>query len=236
MSTVRVSPTMACKFTAPLELLPHYLREPRPSISPGGRRHMRTDCPNTLIADLKYTGLRSRVDPTIFERSFARTLGLSRLLILEKLPRPDDRDLYLKQRPAERGRPEIIRHYRNRLIGNIKEQHSDDVVEWVEQEGASNYHTFQVPYGPRFHARKVSHNPCPYIISNKTTVRFIVKQVLLLYTNLNHGYLVMGLSGYARQHLLSFQIEKLLHTKDLLLNAEWNQDTKDRRDNLHRHP
>lgn len=99
---------------------------------------------------------RSRVDPTIFERSFARTLGLSRLLVLEKLPKPDDRDAYLIQRRAERGRPEFVRRYRKRLVGNIKEREPDDVPEWVEQEEASNYHTFQVPYGPKFHAKKVS--------------------------------------------------------------------------------
>ena len=29
---------------------------------------------------------RSRVDPTIYERSFQRTLGLARLLVLERLP------------------------------------------------------------------------------------------------------------------------------------------------------
>jgi hypothetical protein len=47
---------------------------------------------------------RSRIDPTIFERSFGRTLGLARLLVLEKLPTPTDRDAYVDQRRAERGR------------------------------------------------------------------------------------------------------------------------------------
>ena len=35
---------------------------------------------------------RSRIDPTIYERSFSRVLGLARLLVLEKLPSPNDRD------------------------------------------------------------------------------------------------------------------------------------------------
>ena len=48
---------------------------------------------------------RSTIDPTIFERSFARTVGLARLLILEQLPEPHDRDEYLTQRREERGRP-----------------------------------------------------------------------------------------------------------------------------------
>lgn len=47
---------------------------------------------------------RSRIDPTIFERSFGRTLGLARLLVLEKLPSTTERDAYVDQRRAERGR------------------------------------------------------------------------------------------------------------------------------------
>ncbi|KAL9041713.1 MAG: hypothetical protein Q9214_004013, partial [Letrouitia sp. 1 TL-2023] len=67
---------------------------------------------------------------------------------------------------------------------NVKDKDPDDVAEWVYDDAVSNYHSFTVPYGPKYHAKK---------------------------------------------------IEKLLYTKDLLLNAEWNQD-KDRKVNLHRHP
>ena len=65
---------------------------------------------------------REKVDPTIFERSFTRTEGLARLLILEKLPRSEDREAYLDQRREERGRPAANRsRMRQRLIpGNIK--------------------------------------------------------------------------------------------------------------------
>lgn len=129
---------------------------------------------------------RSRVDPTIFERSFGRTEGLARLLILEKLPKSADREAYLDQRRAERGRPAINRwRMRTRMIrGNIKNDFEDEVAEWVDADEVSDYHTFTIPYGPKFHARK---------------------------------------------------IEKLLYTKDLLLNAEWNRP-KGREVNLHRHP
>jgi len=129
---------------------------------------------------------RSKVDPTIFERSFGRTQGLARLLVLEKLPKSEDREAYLDQRRAERGRPPVNRwRMRGHLIhGNIKDAHEDEVAEWVESDEVSDYHTFTVPYGPKFHARK---------------------------------------------------IERLLYTKDLLLNAEWNKP-KDREVNLHRHP
>lgn len=87
---------------------------------------------------------RSRIDPTIFERTFARTVGLARLLVLEKLPSAQDREDYLEQRRAERGRPPLsywARHSHG-LDGNIKSKHEDEVAEWVEQDEISDYHTF----------------------------------------------------------------------------------------------
>lgn len=72
---------------------------------------------------------RSRIDPTIFERSFQRTLGLARLLILERLPTASSRDSYLAKRREERGRPPLNRRYFRRLAGNIKEHHEDEVAE-----------------------------------------------------------------------------------------------------------
>lgn len=129
---------------------------------------------------------RPRIDPTIFERSFNRLLGLARLLVLEQLPKQTDRDDYLDKRREERGRPQADRYNRrlHTLHGNIKEQHEDEVAEWVNEDEVANYHTFTVPYGARFNAKK---------------------------------------------------IEKLCYTRDLLLNAEWNQPD-DREVYLHRHP
>ncbi|KAL9616457.1 MAG: hypothetical protein Q9160_008673 [Pyrenula sp. 1 TL-2023] len=129
---------------------------------------------------------RSRVDPTIFERSFSRVMGLARLLVLEKLPHPKDRDDYMAQRREERGRPEMhpFARWRRQLPGNVKDQQPDDVAEWVDEDEVSSYHTFTIPYGPKYNAKK---------------------------------------------------IDKLLFTKDLLLNAEWNRP-KDRETSLHRHP
>ncbi|OJJ66542.1 hypothetical protein ASPBRDRAFT_200862 [Aspergillus brasiliensis CBS 101740] len=126
---------------------------------------------------------RSHIDPTIFERSFSRTVGLARLLVLERLPKSSDRESYIEQRRQERGRP-ASRSYRWKQSGNIKEDWVDEIPDWEEGEEISDYHTFTIPYGPRFTARKV---------------------------------------------------EKLVYTKDLLLNAEWNKP-KDREVNLHRHP
>jgi ankyrin repeat protein len=98
---------------------------------------------------------RSRIDPTLFERSFGRTHGLARLLVLETLPKSTDRDAYVDQRRAERGRPAINRWARQKLKGDIKQQHDEDVAEWVETDEISDYHTFTIPYGPKYHARKI---------------------------------------------------------------------------------
>ncbi|CAG9988902.1 unnamed protein product [Clonostachys byssicola] len=129
---------------------------------------------------------RSRVDPTIFERNFKRTLGLARLLVLERLPTRSSRDEYLDRRRKERGRPAINRGYIFQMGGNIKDDHEDEVAEWEYEEEASSYTTFTVPYGKRYNAKR---------------------------------------------------IEKLCYTRDLLLNAEWNQKKDDHRKvHLHRHP
>lgn len=98
---------------------------------------------------------RSRIDPTLFERSFGRTLGLARLLVLEKLPQKTDREAYVDQRRKERGRPTINRWATNRLRGNMKDEHDDEVADWAEEDDVSDYHTFTIPYGPKFHARKI---------------------------------------------------------------------------------
>jgi ankyrin repeat protein len=126
---------------------------------------------------------RSRIDPTIYERSFGRSLGLARLLVMERLPNSSARDQYINKRRQERGRP-TFQPSRFRMGGNIKDNFEDEVADWVDEADVSNYHTFTVPYGENFHAKK---------------------------------------------------IEKLCYTRDLLLNAEWNQH-KDRTVYLHRHP
>lgn len=44
---------------------------------------------------------------------------------------------------------------RHKLNGNVKEDHDDEVPDWLDDEEVSDYHTFTVPYGPKFHARKI---------------------------------------------------------------------------------
>jgi hypothetical protein len=82
---------------------------------------------------------RSRIDPTIFERNFARTVGLARLLVLERLPTKGQREAYMDERRRERGRPAINRYFRYGRQDNIKEKYEDEVAEWVSQEEVSDY-------------------------------------------------------------------------------------------------
>lgn len=100
---------------------------------------------------------RSRVDPTIYERSFARTQGLARLLVLEKLPSSEDRTLYSQERRKERGRPPAASNYRmlKRKAADIKASHEDEIAEWVDEEETSNYHSLTIPYGRKYHAAKL---------------------------------------------------------------------------------
>lgn len=62
---------------------------------------------------------RSRIDPTIFERSFKRTSGLARLLVLERLPTNSAREAHLNKRRTERGRPTKYQNGSS-LRGNIR--------------------------------------------------------------------------------------------------------------------
>ncbi|KAF7562776.1 hypothetical protein G7046_g1351 [Stylonectria norvegica] len=97
---------------------------------------------------------RSRIDPTIFERSFQRTLGLARLLVLERLPTTSARETYLNKRREERGRPTVFKHNQI-LFGNIKDYHEDEISDWLSDLDISNYHTFTVPYGQKFDAKRI---------------------------------------------------------------------------------
>ncbi|KAH7311442.1 hypothetical protein B0I35DRAFT_481406 [Stachybotrys elegans] len=99
---------------------------------------------------------RSRIDPSIYERSLTHTHGLARLLIIEQLPTADDREAYINQRRAERGRPPASgRRRKHALPGNVKDKDPEDVAEWAVEDDVSNYHTFTTPYGPKYNAMKI---------------------------------------------------------------------------------
>lgn len=77
--------------------------------------------------------------------------------MLERLPRSDDRENYLAERRRERGRPDLNRHgwYSHQLAGNLKDSDPNDVAEWVYEDNFSNYHSFTIPYGPKYHAKRI---------------------------------------------------------------------------------
>lgn len=93
---------------------------------------------------------RSRIDPTIFERSFTRSLGLARLIVMEHLPTSSAREEYIAKRRQERGRPTQYNRFRPGIGGNIKDIYDDEVADWVNEADVSNYHTFTVPYGEKY--------------------------------------------------------------------------------------
>ena len=39
--------------------------------------------------------------------------------------------------------------------GDIKEKYEDEVADWLSEEEVSSYHTFTVPYGERFNAKRI---------------------------------------------------------------------------------
>jgi hypothetical protein len=82
---------------------------------------------------------RSKIDPTIFERNFGRTVGLARLLVLERLPTKSEREAYMDERRRERGRPAINRFRYFSMQDNIKDRYEDEVAEWVDAEDVSDY-------------------------------------------------------------------------------------------------
>ena len=97
---------------------------------------------------------RSRIDPTIFERSFGRTTGLARLLVLEALPKQDQRDAYVCRRREETGRPQLDTISYGRSSKKDKKQDSDEIAEWDFEE-ISSYQKFSIPYGADYNARNI---------------------------------------------------------------------------------
>ncbi|CVL06999.1 related to ankyrin repeat protein [Fusarium mangiferae] len=97
---------------------------------------------------------RSRVDAAIYERRLERTFGLARLLIMERLPTGPARDEYLNKLREARGKHKVSRQ-RKGLRGNIKEDYDDEVADWRFEEDISDYHTFSMPYGRKFDAKRI---------------------------------------------------------------------------------
>lgn len=77
--------------------------------------------------------------------------------MLERLPKPYNREAYISQRREERGRPErnTAYQYDYHRFANLKENSPEDIAEWVYEDAVSSYHSFTIPYGPKYHAKKI---------------------------------------------------------------------------------
>ncbi|KAJ7661416.1 ankyrin repeat protein [Mycena polygramma] len=99
---------------------------------------------------------RADVDPTIYERSIVRVIGLARLLVLEKLTSTDERFAFLESRRTLRGRPNPLNQYNRRqkrkYKGDLKaETNALSGVEMSDYDVAS----LHIPYGPGWDARRI---------------------------------------------------------------------------------
>ncbi|KAI5121628.1 hypothetical protein M0805_001157 [Coniferiporia weirii] len=98
---------------------------------------------------------RADVDPTIFERSLARVSGLARLLVLEKLARPEARVSYLESRRNLRSRAQGNTVYTHRM----RRQRKGDLKAEEEIAGLDmndyDVTTLHIPYGPSWTAKRI---------------------------------------------------------------------------------
>ncbi|GBC03939.1 hypothetical protein RclHR1_05400001, partial [Rhizophagus clarus] len=120
---------------------------------------------------------RSRIDPTIYEKSFEKLNGLARLLVLERLNTPDSRYAYVEKKRERNCRPShpksgLYESRRWKRVGNFNKNKFEN----------NDYETVILPYGTKYNAAKTT---------------------------------------------------KLVYTKDMVLNSNWNKNNKDRV--LHRH-
>jgi hypothetical protein len=120
---------------------------------------------------------RSRIDPTIFERSYNKTVGLARLLVIEALPNESDREAYSNQRRKEMGRPQRPENpYKSHRNGKDKKQYAtEEVAEWDFEEH-SGYQKFTIPYGKGLNARKCGFNTAFNAFANVAQYRENVLQ------------------------------------------------------------
>jgi ankyrin repeat protein len=95
---------------------------------------------------------RTRVNPNIFEELSA-VHGLARLLVLERNPDQASRHSYTANRRSARGLPATnpIKHQGRPLNSNLK-----DGEKYIQEDDASDYHTFTIPYGASITPGKIA--------------------------------------------------------------------------------
>ncbi|KLO11509.1 ankyrin [Schizopora paradoxa] len=102
---------------------------------------------------------REDVDPTIFERSINRITGLARMLVLERLSKPESRVSYLESRRALRSRPNNVSASYHRQSAKSQRQYKGDLKGDEEFGGLEmndyDVSTLHIPYGPGWTARRI---------------------------------------------------------------------------------
>ncbi|CAG8719017.1 4950_t:CDS:2, partial [Ambispora leptoticha] len=92
----------------------------------------------------------SRIDPTIYDRSFEKLHGLARLLVLERLATPDFRFRYLEEKRECSLRP---KHSKAGIYASRSWSRSQNLRRSKFEN--SDYETVQLPYGERFNAKRI---------------------------------------------------------------------------------
>lgn len=64
----------------------------------------------------------------------------------------------------------------------VYQVHEDEVADWVDENDVSNYHTFTVPYGERFHAKKIEKLCYTKDLRKLMPSHFYTNHVVELYT------------------------------------------------------
>ncbi|KAG8935884.1 hypothetical protein FRC02_005883 [Tulasnella sp. 418] len=99
---------------------------------------------------------RQDIDPSIFERSITRVQGLGRLLVLERLSTPEQRESFIADRRRMRGRPEVYQSWRRNRLRVTKGDLKAAAIQNLDGIEMNDYEVaFHVPYGPGIDARKV---------------------------------------------------------------------------------
>ncbi|RIA84952.1 ankyrin repeat-containing domain protein [Glomus cerebriforme] len=93
---------------------------------------------------------RSRIDPTIYEKSFEKLNGLARLLVLERLNTPDNRFEYVEKKRERNCRP---KHPKSGIYASRKWARAKNMKGSKFEN--SDYETVILPYGLKYDAKRI---------------------------------------------------------------------------------
>ncbi|KAL3464857.1 hypothetical protein BJX64DRAFT_286043 [Aspergillus heterothallicus] len=166
---------------------------------------------------------------TTFERNMQRTVGLARLLMLEKLPRLSEREAYRNKRRRERGRPEIEGSLQDTLRGNIKVDWDDEIPDLMETDRTVNLHRHPAFFGTVDEVLRGCCGSCPVPATDEETP--IAKKESKTFIP---GEIAFLADGPSRQEIISFHPIPItegdwtemvyLANEDALCQAIVNQD------------